>query len=556
VTSQVSTRDSQGSEIAGGPWNLGFIPLQISYNTSNNSVSFKNNNGAWVSRSDLYANSSTVYPYWGNLASVKGANLESWDSPQKAIDAVATFQVYDSAKFAIAPIGRKEYPAFPFDITLSTVEDASGQTPRGLLKITYRDNPNYYGILFLFPGAGDMDFSNRPLLIGDAFDPEVRRDAFATYFADKYRALLDISREGPRKLGYDVYFLDFSQGGGNLHINSMIYLKAMEWLSGRTKGSLVTGGVSMGGILARLALLYSLPENNARHLDLARKVKGYLSIDSPHQGANIAGSVLRAIYSLLDDGMVLAFGPKGDLRDYRNQLNSPAAHQLLFEHYYLSSGASSTAAHDAFFQFLASKGGYRRDIPKIAIAYSNFYKPHPNWYGPYDHQIAAIGKDAIYRDIRGNTQEFVPGSTGDWYYSPFMGTRGDNIHFVADPGTPKEAYKGTFIPIQSALDLKSFDVFNPPSVQERDIRTYSPFDAVYYMHDTYSGYCTAAGSCSRLSLYDPSTGLGSRTSIDDKRYEHVIFDNQLMQAINSSLRTLDSFKTRRSVISPKLVLLK
>jgi uncharacterized protein YqkB len=76
------------------------------------------------------------------------------------------------------------------------------------------------------------------------------------------------------------------------------------------------------------------------------------------------------------------------------------------------------------------------------------------------------------------------------------------------------------------------------------------------MHDTYSGYCTAAGSCSRLSLYDPSTGLGSRTSIDDKRYEHVIFDNQLMQAINSSLRTLDSFKTRRSVISPKLVLLK
>jgi hypothetical protein len=115
-------------------------------------------------------------------------------------------------------------------------------------------------------------------VVGDAFDPFNKRDAFqiygspksdGTYAQPEYQRLLSTTGNSPRAKGYDIIFVDFSQGGGDILINASLLLKLTEWLHSATNANIMVGGPSMSGIVSRLALLYSKPGNNVAGMDLA-----------------------------------------------------------------------------------------------------------------------------------------------------------------------------------------------------------------------------------------------------------------------------------------------
>lgn len=262
---------------------------------------------------------------------------------------------------------------------------------------------------------------------------------------------------------------------------------------------------------------------------------------------------LRQLYSLLNDWAVQNWGPKGMLRRNRDNVNSPAAHQMLKEHYYNDASTSNSTAHNAFYGFLTSLGGYRPDIPKISIAYSNLYRAHAGFIGPWEWGVANIGKDDVYRTVRGNYQEYRPGSTGYWYWSPLERSVMEDVN-PSYFGNPPEMFKGTFISFVSALDLKGFDDENPPTSDPNSIRSYSPFDEVHYMQEEYNGYCDPNRNCNQNSLCENNGNC--LKSIEDRRYEHMVFDKQLMRAIATSLHSLESLQFRKRLASSKTLLLK
>jgi hypothetical protein len=449
---------------------------------------------------------------------------------------------------------QSESPAFTFNGNTEVVTTTPKLMGEVFINTTNYDGEtvsgNYRAKIYCFPGKGDNNLYNNPMVVPDAFDPGSSRGVNELYNAVQYKYLLNINDYGfsPRNSGYDVFFLDFVEGGGEIQKNAAITLKFIEWLQQRTTSEIIVGGPSMGGIVSRLALLYSMPQNNTMNTDLAKKVTAYLSIDSPQQGASIAPSMQQATQAVASQGgvntlvyfgnMISSDEVENTAVEGWNQLSTPAAHQMIYQHYYCeirdlngkqtSPGIFSTTLHDRFYGLLTTLGSYKPGLKKIAIAYSNFYSPHPGLSRTGSVQSGTISPPGFSRTFyaggtSGNPEkyELYPGSTGNWYYQT---SKGKSVKYVNTNSYGSEVFKGTFIPINSALDLNStFDVFAPTSTAEGTVKTFSPFDKVFYMKDEYN-------------RYKELRGTGVSGTIDDMRYEHIVFDSQVMNAINNGLR--------------------
>jgi hypothetical protein len=296
-------------------------------------------------------------------------------------------------------------------------------------------------------------------------------------------------------------------------------------------------------------------------------VVGYVSIDSPHQGASIAPSLQKKVYAVSTDPNVngavgfanfMGADMANDAKEQWQQLSVPAAHEMLFGHYYAPTGQYGTSNHQKFYQFLEGLGRYRKDIQSASIAYSNFYVPHahlqrPTNYLPGYLYVTAGGfvLNTGHFGAGGNpgtpeSYELMPGSTGDWYFSTFKcnlqkfvytgytgPTSSDfiplNYWYNLPPSVVDyEFYKGTFIPIQSALDLSGIDSYAPATTDEAALAAYSPFGRVYYMKEAYNSYKTEF----------PTRRTGIRTTgtqPDDQRYQHIVFGQQLMNSLSDAL---------------------
>lgn len=507
--------------------------------------------------------------------------IKKWFGPTDADASLALLDKYSPGDQVVSLILTQPYPAFPFD---GNVDQGETQTPRAFAKVEYTaisKNPaasDYFAKVFWFPGKNNTSGNFRnPIVVGDAFDPMNTRHAWEIFNDEKYRLLLSMDAGTPRAKGYDVLFLDFSQGGGDLLVNASIELKFIEWLHQNTTSDqgIVVAGPSMSGILGRIALLYSLPQNNTTNTDLAPRVAGYLSIDSPHQGASVSPYMQMAVKTVADET------EKPDAIDSWNQLNVPAAHQMIYSHafpfgstiYDYSNPLEfprfaddwifdiSSHNYDSFYDrmsgFFARKGNYRLNLPSAAVASSNFYVPHSGdpgfrrdlrYYAARIHTLLISAP--VYAGGSHAPHEFAPGSTGSWYLSPFslqtekftMGLLGWDIKvgeiLVGTFGN--ERFKGTFIPIYSALDLDpDFDVYNPPTQDEAELARYTPFDEVYFLKDLCNLYQGRA--C--------DTGNPNR---DYLRYEHIIFDNQVIAAIGRALDFLTASSINWTLSGKKL----
>lgn len=230
------------------------------------------------------------------LALTISAQTPGDESPIMAIDATIPFQGYDEA---IAHIGSGEY------------------------KIYY---DNVDGVL------------DKPIFFIDGFDPGDSRTIDNMYelldFGNSNQNLGDVVRDE----GYDIVVLNFPtylsstdnvtviDGGGDyIQRNAFIFISLINTINALKVGTdqNVTIGPSMGGLISRYALRYM--EQNA----MDHETRLYLSFDSPHLGANVPiGMQYLFNYMVNGDPGITEAEPL-----VNGLLNSPAAKQMLIDHY-------------------------------------------------------------------------------------------------------------------------------------------------------------------------------------------------------------------------------
>ncbi|MEU8957314.1 hypothetical protein AB0C93_23765 [Streptomyces sp. NPDC048518] len=154
----------------------------------------------------------------------------------------------------------------------------------------------------------------RPVILGDGFNTGPSELNFSW----------EILERGPypfistlRRRGYDVVLLGFDERSASILDNAQVARAAILEAIARRQGDrpLTVGGFSMGGLVTRYALARMEQEGIDHQTAL------YFSYDSPHRGAWIPVALQSFAHYIRR--LNAAFS---------NQMNSPAARQLLWQH--------------------------------------------------------------------------------------------------------------------------------------------------------------------------------------------------------------------------------
>jgi hypothetical protein len=180
---------------------------------------------------------------------------------------------------------------------------------------------------------GNLD---KPLVICDGFDPGDTRDITSIYEIGNYGTgnMFDDLRDQ----GIDVILLNFPNyirdadnaeingGADYIERNGLIMVNLIETIKASMSGSqeFTIIGPSMGGLVTRYALTYMEQEG------LDHQTGIWVSFDSPHRGANVPISFQYAVNYFAESSYI----NNEDMATMRDtQLNSPAAKQMLLDHY-------------------------------------------------------------------------------------------------------------------------------------------------------------------------------------------------------------------------------
>ncbi|MDR1198946.1 MAG: hypothetical protein LBK94_08070, partial [Prevotellaceae bacterium] len=219
---------------------------------------------------------------------------------------------------------------------------ATSQHSGGKIQIKY-STYNYSGTI------------KKPLIVAEGFDPSIIMGEKTNmdindfikrpipYLTDTTTVgTINIPYSGYRNLyndidyeQYDIIYLDYNNGVDDIWRNAQLFREVIEWVNTNKDGNKpnVVMGISMGGLVARIAL---------RKMELAgvnHQTWKYISVDSPHKGANVPlgfQSFIRHIQRT--DLHLLIFSIDIKLFDYTNitkvqkvvdLINSPAVKQML-----------------------------------------------------------------------------------------------------------------------------------------------------------------------------------------------------------------------------------
>ena len=176
---------------------------------------------------------------------------------------------------------------------------------------------------------------DKPLIICDGFDPEDSRDITSLYNLGNYGTgnFFDDLRNNE---GSDIILLNFPNytraedgatingGADYIERNGLVLVNLIETIKDDIQGAnkIVVIGPSMGGLITRYALTY-MEDSGLDH-----ETGIWLSFDSPQKGANVPISFQYAVNYFAE---YLGDADMAALRDV--QLNSPAAKQMLLDHY-------------------------------------------------------------------------------------------------------------------------------------------------------------------------------------------------------------------------------
>ncbi|MEV5201615.1 hypothetical protein [Streptomyces sp. NPDC053720] len=206
------------------------------------------------------------------------------------------------------------------------------------------------GFAWVFPGEGNRSGIVRPVIMADGFNLG--------------RSKLDVLYQGLetgnfpfiselRRRGRDVILLGFEERSASILDNAEAVMAAIMRANAEQLGDarLVVGGFSMGGIVTR----YALAKMETQRID--HRTALYFSYDSPHRGASIPVGVQAFSH----------FIPFPN--DFARQMNSPAARQMLWQHYDGDTGKIGVAPERTEFLAALERVGNWPRIPRtIAVA--------------------------------------------------------------------------------------------------------------------------------------------------------------------------------------------
>lgn len=278
-------------------------------------------------------------------------------------------------------------------------------------------------------GGGD-DYFDKPLLIVEGID--AYNNTTNEYYYEMGKGFLNELRAN----GYDLFFLNWADGGANVKSNAQHVIDALKYIKTLSNNSnVVVAGLSMGGLVSR----YALAKAESQNINL--NVSHFLSIDSPQQYAFINEELQKFIK---DKGN--SFAKKG--------LSCMAAKQLLLKNKFDSNNENAKLINELN---LINGNGYPHNCRTIGVSLSN------NTSNPYSGKWAEVkvkfGNSSIFttKKFSMSAEEKLPGS-----YLPRHITR--QTGFVSF-GFNYEFHRSkhpTFIPVESALDIRNgasmFDV--------------------------------------------------------------------------------------------------
>lgn len=225
-------------------------------------------------------------------------------------------------------------------------------------------------------GACDLSRIQKPFIVIDGFDPGDKRrietddclkdpncqklneDADGNFITADYESIYELMKysNNPndnivKKLqaeNYDVIIINLptiratydykkiihDYGADYIERNAMTLVSFIQEINtnlsqNSSTEELVVVGPSMGGQITRYALAYmEKKEQETNNSVWDHNTRLWVSVDSPHQGANIPLSVQGSTYFL---GFVN--GDEGAKQTYEESLQSPAAKQMLMDHY-------------------------------------------------------------------------------------------------------------------------------------------------------------------------------------------------------------------------------
>jgi cytochrome P450 len=159
--------------------------------------------------------------------------------------------------------------------------------------------------------------------------------------------------DGLRAAGYDLVIVGLDNGMSRIQDNAGVLADCIRKASARTGAPLVVGGVSMGGIISRLALA---------RMEAAGEPHGtraYLSIDAPHGGTYTSLGVQWFVHSLLQAAPGLG--------GFASLIDAPSNQQLMIA--WLNDGAVGQSPLRAeLLSDLAAVGGYPKQPRKLAVS--------------------------------------------------------------------------------------------------------------------------------------------------------------------------------------------
>ena len=174
--------------------------------------------------------------------------------------------------------------------------------------------------------AGCDGVLDKPVIVVEGFDPTNDNNA-----NDIRRKYLDGRIESSfRNNGYDVIYVDFNDGGGDIRTNARVVRDLIVDVNREKRGSndIIVIGESMGGLVARYALRKLMEMNGITH-----NVSHYISFDAPHKGANVPLSLQSLFRSYESVGIRDLFNIQAStVREGDTYLSSKAAKQLLLRY--------------------------------------------------------------------------------------------------------------------------------------------------------------------------------------------------------------------------------
>ena len=209
--------------------------------------------------------------------------------------------------------------------------EETGQHSGGTIQVKYSTSNNSGKIRKPLIVAEGFDLSN---VISSIPNVDIRRFighiGSITYSTNK-NLLNDIDLAE-----YDIVYLDYNDGVDDIWRNAQLFREVIEWVNREKEDSTIENnvvmGISMGGLVARIAL-------RKMELDgINHRTWKYISVDSPHKGANVPLGVQSILSHIQNLRLKMAFSTvfnyelfdrSGQIREIVDLLNSPAVKQML-----------------------------------------------------------------------------------------------------------------------------------------------------------------------------------------------------------------------------------